>query len=64
MICCMHNADTAPKAEYMMLLPIGNEIPLCEQCCQWWRAHAGDREFSEFTQPVRIRGVRSVSASP
>jgi len=58
--CYMHNPSEAPPADYEMLLPIGNVIPLCGPCCAWWRADAasGYGEDEPAMQPVRITSLR------
>lgn len=36
----MHNPGTEPLARYVLTVPIGNELPLCVECCAWWRKDA------------------------
>lgn len=51
--CVMHNSDVQIPARYVMTLPIGNEVPLCVECCAWWRADAAE-SGDPLSQPVRI----------
>jgi hypothetical protein len=54
--CLMHNTDVSIPARYVMLLPIGNEITLCVECCAWWRQDAAETGDPE-TQPIWIREI-------
>jgi hypothetical protein len=56
-VCVLHNPGEAPAARYVMRVPIGNELPLCEDCCAWWRADAAARPDDASVQPVWIVGV-------
>jgi hypothetical protein len=55
--CMMHNRGGQHDAVYMILLPIGNDIPLCGPCCAWWRAHAAADPTDASIQPVQIRSI-------
>jgi hypothetical protein len=36
--CYMHNSDLFVPAVAVMRLAIGNEVPLCQPCLDWWIA--------------------------
>lgn len=62
--CVLHNPEVNIEAAYMMLLPIGNDIPVCIDCCAWWRASlmpGGFSEHDEQARPVSIRSIRSAA---
>jgi hypothetical protein len=52
----MHNSWVHIPAKYLMLLPIGNEIPLCTECCAWWRKDALTNE-DPMCKPVSVRDI-------
>ena len=55
--CIMHNTDANIPARYLLELPIGNVLPLCVECCAWWRTDA--RESGDpAAQPVSITEIR------
>lgn len=59
--CVLHNPEVNHPAAYMMLLPIGNDLPTCIDCCAWWRASlepGGFAEDDEWARPVNIRTLR------
>lgn len=52
--CVMHNPDVTIPATHLLEVPIGNVLPLCTPCLEWWVQDAketGDR----YSQPVSIR---------
>lgn len=57
-LCWLHNPGERPPARYLMLLPIGNEVPLCVPCCAWWRQDAAARPENLMVQPVWIKELR------
>jgi hypothetical protein len=57
-LCYMHNQGEQPPAAYLMLLPIGNTVPLCAEHCAWWRADAATEPEDKMKQPVWIRSIR------
>jgi hypothetical protein len=52
--CYMHNKDI--PARYLLELPIGNVVPLCVECCAWWRKDAAE-SGDPWSQPVRITEI-------
>lgn len=61
--CVMHNPDVTIPATHLLEVPIGNVLPLCTPCLEWWVQDAketGDR----YSQPVSIRPTRPVSEPP
>jgi hypothetical protein len=51
--CIMHNSDVDIPARYAMALQNGNVVPLCVECCAWWRQDAQE-SGDPMSQPVRI----------
>lgn len=43
-------------ARYLVELPIGNVVPVCAECCDWWRADAAESD-DPWSQPVRITEI-------
>lgn len=58
-LCWMHNTGVRPAAVYVMTLPIGNRVPLCVECCAWWRMDAASRPEDVMVQPVSIEELRA-----
>lgn len=59
--CIMHNSDVNAAAAHLMELPIGNVIPLCTPCCDWWKADAAE-SGDPASQPVRITDLTGAHA--
>jgi hypothetical protein len=41
----------------MMLLPIGNDVPICAPCLEKWQAGANADGAREEIQPLRVREI-------
>ena len=56
--CQIHPGYPQPKipARYLLELPIGNVVPLCVECCAWWRKDAAE-SGDELSQPVQITEI-------
>lgn len=51
-MCYFNGVSGHPRrAEYIWHCQIGNEIPVCAECCAWWRASV---EKVESEPPVKI----------
>lgn len=51
--CIMHNSDVTIPAQHLLELPIGNVLPLCGPCLDWWKADAAETG-DPMTQPVNV----------
>lgn len=61
--CFMHNSYETVPARYLMELPIGNVVPLCTPCRDWWVADA-EQSDDPMTQPVRIMEIGDERCGP
>jgi hypothetical protein len=59
--CIMHNPYVTIPASYLLEVPIGNVLPLCVECCAWWRMDAKETG-DPMSQPVRITDIPACSA--
>lgn len=57
MDCGMHNPSEAPQAAYLAELPSGYNVPLCTDCCAWWRAEDAAGRHDAPERLVRVQSV-------
>lgn len=60
--CWMHSTVVVP-ATIVIGLPIGNEIPLCTECWDWWQADQAQAVVADpMSVPVWVKTITARSA--
>lgn len=62
--CIMHNRGDDRPASVIIRVPIGNELPLCAGCWEWWQGTIADpAEADPANVPVWVRPVAAAVSS-